>query len=124
MYLNCLNVILADAPAAPAAGAAGSTAPVGMSLFNSPIVLMVLLGVMFYFLMIRPQNQRAAQQKKLLASLKAGDKVATAAGIIGVVVTVKDNTVSLRSADAKMEVTKDSITQILEAANSGGSTAA
>jgi preprotein translocase subunit YajC len=50
----------------------------------------------------------------LIANLKSGDKVVTAAGIIGVVTSVKDRTVSLRSADAKMEVTKSSVTEILE----------
>ncbi len=49
----------------------------------------------------------------MLEALKAGDKVVTAAGIIGTVITVKDKTVSLRSADAKFEVTKASVTEIL-----------
>ena len=74
---------------------------------------MVLLGVMMYFILIRPQQQRAKQQSKMLATLKSGDRVVTAAGIIGTVVTVKDKSVSLRSADAKFEVTKASITEIL-----------
>jgi preprotein translocase YajC subunit len=52
-----------------------------------------------------------------LKKLKSGDKVVTASGIIGVVITVKDQTVSLRSADAKMEVTKSSVTEILEGGN-------
>ena len=42
-------------------------------------------------------------------------------GIIGVVITVKDQTVSLRSADAKMEVTKASVTEILEGGNAAES---
>ncbi len=67
-----------------------------------------------YFLMIRPQNQQRKKQAALLNALKAGDKVITASGIVGTVITVKENTVSLRSADAKMEVTKASVTQILE----------
>jgi preprotein translocase subunit YajC len=75
---------------------------------------MRLIGVIFYFILIRPQQQRAKQQAKLIANLKSGDKVVTAAGIIGVVTSVKDRTVSLRSADAKMEVTKSSVTEILE----------
>ena len=65
--------------------------------------------------MIRPQQQRAKQQKKLLEALKAGDKVITSSGIIAVVVTVKDKSVTLRSADAKFEVTKASVTDILDA---------
>ena len=74
----------------------------------------ILIGVAFYFLFIRPQSLQRKKQAELLNTLKAGDKVVTASGIVGVVITVKDNTVSLRSADAKMEVTKASVTQILE----------
>ena len=75
---------------------------------------MILLVIVFYFILIRPQQQRAKQQVKLIASLKSGDKVVTSSGIVGVVITVKNRTVSLRSADAKMEVTKSSVTEILE----------
>lgn len=78
---------------------------------------MILLVIVFYFILIRPQQQRAKQQVKLIASLKSGDKVVTSSGIVGVVITVKDRTVSLRSADAKMEVTKSSVTEILEGGN-------
>ena len=114
MHMNYFSGFLALTP--PPSGAAGT--PAQGSPLGGLLVPMVLIFVVMYFVMIRPQSQRAKQQKKLLESLKSGDKVATAAGIIGVVITVKDTTVSLRSADAKMEVTKDSITQILESANS------
>ncbi len=120
MHLNVLNGFLAQAatapatttPAAPATGGAGATPPP-----NSPLSLVVPLGLMLvilYFMMIRPQSQQRKRQAQLLASLKAGDKVVTASGIVGVVITVKDKTVSLRSADAKMEVTKSSVVEILE----------
>ncbi len=65
-------------------------------------------------MLIRPQQQRTKQQAKLLSGLKSGDKIVTSSGIIGIVITVKDKTVSLRSADAKMEITKSSVTEILE----------
>jgi preprotein translocase subunit YajC len=75
---------------------------------------MILLVVVFYFILIRPQQKRAkAQQAKLLSALKSGDRVVTSSGIIGTVITVKDKTVSLRSADAKFEVTKASVTEII-----------
>lgn len=77
---------------------------------------MVLIFIVMYFLMIRPQSQQRKQQAKLLAALKSGDKVITSSGIVGIVMTVKDTTVSIRSADAKMEVTKSSVVQILEGA--------
>jgi len=65
-------------------------------------------------MMIRPQSQQRKRQAQLLEALKSGDKVVTSSGIVGVVVTVKDKTVTLRSVDAKMEVTKASVTEILE----------
>jgi preprotein translocase subunit YajC len=119
MHLNGLNALLAQAPApAPAQ----SPPPTGLpALFASPITLLLLMAVMMYFLLFRPQQQRTKQQAKMLAALKSGDKVVTSSGIIGVVITVKDKTVSLRSADAKMEVTKASVTDILESSNPSAS---
>lgn len=78
---------------------------------------MILLVVVFYFILIRPQQKRAKELAKLIESVKSGDKVATASGIIGVVVTVKDKVVTLRSGDSKLEVSKSSVTEILEAGN-------
>jgi len=121
MHLNLLNAFLADATATPAAPPAGAPAaqPQGSALgFALP---MVLIFVIMYFMMIRPQSQQRKKQAQLLETLKSGDKVVTASGIVGVVVTVKDKTISLRSADAKMEVTKSSVTEILE--RSGDSSA-
>jgi preprotein translocase subunit YajC len=118
MHLNVLNALLADAtatpPAATPAGTPGAPPPPMQQLFGNPLILIVLMIVMMYFMMIRPQSQRAKQQAKLIESLKSGDKVVTTSGIVGVVVTVKDKTVSLRSSDAKMEVTKSSVVEILE----------
>ena|ERR1019366_8671139 len=116
MHLNGFIGFLADAAAPASAQPATQGAPPPQSLFGSPMILFGLMIVMLYFVMIRPQQQRAKQQKKLLEALKSGDKVVTSSGIVGIVITVKDNTVSLRSADAKMEVTKSSVTQILEGA--------
>jgi preprotein translocase subunit YajC len=104
MHLNFFSGILAQATT-PAAGPQPNP-------FMS-IAPMILLVVVFYFILIRPQQQRAKQQAKLISALKAGDKVVTAAGLIGTVITVKDKTVSLRSGDAKFEVTKASVTEII-----------
>lgn len=71
-----------------------------------------------YVMLFRPQQQQRKQMAKLLSALKSGDRVATSSGIVGTVITVKDKTVSLRSADAKMEVTKASVTEILESSDS------
>lgn len=125
------NVILADAPAAPAATTAAAppaqgtqttqAAPAGQPAqpavpFGGMGILfpLILIAVIMYFMSIRPQQQRAKQMTRLLSSLKSGDKIITSSGIVGVVITVKDKSVSIRSADAKMEVTKESITQIVQ----------
>src|SRR5437868_3045366 len=60
--------------------------------------MLAIFGVMFYLLMIRPQQKRASEHEKLLKALKPGDKVVTTSGIVGVVVTMKDKSVTLRSA--------------------------
>lgn len=102
------NGILAQAtPAAPPAGQQQGS-PFGL------LIPMVLVFVIMYFMMIRPQQKRAKQQAEMLKTLKSGDRVVTASGIMGTVISVKDKTVSIRSADAKFEVTKASVTEIIQ----------
>lgn len=78
--------------------------------------MLAVMVVMFYLLLIRPQQKKAKEQAALMGKLKAGDKVVTSSGIVAVVVTVKDKTVTVRSADTKLEVLKSTITEISEAA--------
>jgi preprotein translocase subunit YajC len=117
MHMNYSADMLAFA--APTNGQPGQQ-PNAMMAF----LPMILLVVVFYFILIRPQQKRAKMQQKMIAALKPGDKVVTASGIIGVVVSLKDRTVSLRSADAKFEVTKASVTEIIEDGKDSTSTAA
>ena len=108
MQLNSFPSLLAQA------------APVSGQPPQNPVMAflpMILLVVVFYFILIRPQQKRAKEQAKMLAALKSGDDVVTAAGIVGTVITVKDRTVTLRSGDAKFEVTKGSVTEIIADAN-------
>jgi preprotein translocase subunit YajC len=70
-----------------------------------------------YFVMIRPQQKKAKEHEALLKALKVGDKVVTSGGILAVVVSVKDKSVSVRSADTKLEVLKSAVTEITERAS-------
>ena len=109
MQLNSFSALLALA-APPANGQPGPQ--------QNPIIAfmpMILLVVVFYFILIRPQQKRAKEQRKMLETIKPGDEVVTAAGIVGTVISVKDKTVTLRSGDAKLEVTKGSVTEIIDA---------
>ncbi len=111
-----LNTFLAQAATTAAPGSTPpGQAPSGIdALLHTPLPMLVLFGVAFYFLLIRPQTQLRKKQLALLNALKAGDKVETSSGIRGLVISVKDNTVTLKSLDVKIEITKASVTQILE----------
>src|SRR5690242_12539969 len=107
MNLNTLTAILGQVPASP-----GQQNPTGGAVMM--IGYVVILVAMFYFVAIRPQQKRAKDLNTLLKSLKPGDKVITASGIIGTVVSVKDKSVALRSAETKLEVLKSTISEITE----------
>ena len=84
---------------------------------QSPIPMMVTMGLMFvifYFVLIRPQQKKAKQQQEMLKTVKSGDKVVTTSGIIATVITVKEDSISVRSADSKFEITKGAIAEIRE----------
>lgn len=75
---------------------------------------MIFLMIIFYFVLIRPQSKKAKQHAELLKTLKSGDRVMTSGGIIGVVITVKDKIVTIRSADSKLEIQKSAVQEVLE----------
>ncbi|MBC7566273.1 MAG: preprotein translocase subunit YajC [Pedobacter sp.] len=64
----------------------------GGSNMLSTLVPMVLIMVVFYFFMIRPQVKKSKEHKKLVADLKKGDKIVTTAGIHGKIVELNDLT--------------------------------
>lgn len=68
-------------------------------IFGSPFVMFGLMIVMFYFLLIRPQQRQRKEQAARIAALKNGDKVITTAGIHGIVHNVRDTTVVVKVAE-------------------------
>jgi len=107
--LNNLALLLAFAPPAP--GASPADAKRAMIMQLGMIAFMI---VIFWVLLIRPQQKKAREQAELLKQVKAGDKVATSAGILGIVTSVRDDSVTIRSGESKLEVQKQAVTQILE----------
>ena len=63
---------------------------------------MLLVFGVFYLLLIRPQQKKQRQLQATIAGLKAGDKVITTGGIIGVITAVRDTSFLIRSADKSM----------------------
>ena len=104
---------------APSATPPG-TAPNPQGEMIKMLGMFAIMGFIFYFLLIRPQRQRAKQLETMLKAMKAGDKIVTSGGILGVVIAVKEKTVSIRSADTKLEILKSSVAEITERAGESG----
>jgi preprotein translocase subunit YajC len=80
-----------------------------------PILLIILV---FYFLIIRPQQKRQRQLQDTIANLKIGDRIVTTGGVIGVITTVRDTSFLIRSADKSiLEIARTSIAGIDEEGN-------
>ncbi len=89
-----------------------------MSGAPSPLMqfvpLLFLFGV-FYFLLIRPQQQKQKEHTAMLSKLEKNDEVITSGGVHGTIVSVGDKTVGLRIADnVKIEIEKTSIASVVK----------
>jgi preprotein translocase subunit YajC len=74
---------------------------------------LVLIVVVFYVLLIRPQQKRQRQLQETIAGLKIGDRIVTTGGIIGVITTVRDSSFVIRSADKSiLEIARTAIADI------------
>ena len=93
--------------------AQGQPQPQGSPMGGFPIVPMILMVVIFYFLLIRPQQKKAKEHTKMVGALKSGDSVVTRGGVVGAVQSVKDTTVSIRSLESKFEVEKHAIERVI-----------
>jgi len=108
--LQGLFPILMGAPA-------GGTSAGGSGQLTTTFVTFGLVILIFYFLIIRPQNKKQKETKSMLANLKKGDRVASIGGIRGVVQSVKDDVVIVKvDGDTKLEFSKSAIANVLEKA--------
>ena len=64
---------------------------------GSPIIMLVLMLVIFYFMLIRPENKRKKEAEQMRTAVKTGDKIVTIGGITGTVVNVKENRIVLET---------------------------
>jgi len=85
-----------------------------MEAFSSFVPLILIFGIM-YFLLIRPQQQKVKEHKKMVESLRRGDQIVTQGGIIGKVVKVKDDAeAEVEVADGvKVRVVRSTIAQVM-----------
>src|SRR5689334_24906706 len=92
------------------AQAAGGSAPgAGLQMLLLPLMLVV-----FYFLLIRPQQKRAKEHQNMLSKIGAGDEVVTNGGILGRVIEVGDGFITVEIADGvRVKVQKSQISQLV-----------
>ncbi len=74
----------------------------------------VIIGVLFYVLLLRPQQKQRREHQQMLGTIKTGDKVITVGGIYALVTNVKNGSLVLKIAEGvKVEVTRDAIRAVI-----------
>lgn len=95
---------------AQAAGAGASASTMGSFLSIAPLVL---IFVLFYFLMIRPQQRRMKEHQAAVGGIKKGDQIVTAGGLLGKVVRVEDDVVEIElGPNVKVRAVKSTIAEV------------
>lgn len=94
------------------AGAAGAENQQSPAFMFGWIALMIMI---FYFILIRPQQRREKERRALLAAVKTGDRVLFGGGMIGVVANADEKTFTIKIADkVKVEVIRGAVSQVLD----------
>jgi preprotein translocase subunit YajC len=105
----------------PAAGATGAP-PVAANPIMS-FMPMIVVCLILYFLIIRPQQKQTKEHRRLIDSLKVGDRVLTQGGIYGTVTSLKGLVVQVKVADnVKIDVARSAISQVLTETTNGAAT--
>lgn len=88
----------------------------GMIFF---LVQMALIVAIFYFLIIRPKVQQEKKHRERLAQIRRGDAIVTAGGLVGEVVHIKDNQLTVKSGDSRLIVQRERVAEVLTPAKEG-----
>ena len=100
-----LMSLMADATAVAAADPTAEMSTGAMIIYYAVQFLpMILIFVIFYFMLIRPQRKKDKEAKQMLANLKVGDRICTIGGIYGTIVRIKDQVLTIEVGDAKTQM--------------------
>ncbi|MEI7186480.1 preprotein translocase subunit YajC [Dickeya dianthicola] len=103
-----MSLFISDAVAATA-GAPAQGSPYSL------VIMLAVFGLIFYFMILRPQQKRAKEHKKLMDSISKGDEVLTNGGLVGRVTKVADNgfiTIALNDTN-EVVIKRDYVTSVL-----------
>ena len=97
MFDSLFGISAAIAETAADTAVAGGEATAGSSIASLAVTFlpMILIFVVFWFMLIRPQRKKDKQVKEMLNNLKAGDRICTIGGIYGTITGIKDDTITL-----------------------------
>ena len=101
-------ILVFIASCAPPPDAGGS--PMG---FIGPFLPFVLIIILFYFLIIRPQNKRLKAQKEMIQSLAVGDEIIASGGIACVITKMSDDFLTVRANDIVLTIQRESVSNVL-----------
>ncbi len=108
MNYNLLNLLAdaADTAAATADAAATTEMSAGATFIYYAVqfVPMILIFVVFYFVLIRPQRKKDKEAKAMLDNLKVGDRICTIGGIYGTIVKIKDDVLTVEVGEQKTQM--------------------
>ena len=101
--MNKLMNLLADATATTEVAAEMSTGAT-IIYYAVQFLPMILIFVIFYFMLIRPQRKKDKEAKQMLENLKVGDRICTIGGIYGTIVRIKDQVLTIEVGEQKTQM--------------------
>ena len=100
-----------------AMGFGGSGAGQGASGFAS-LIPIILMFVIFYFLLIRPQQKKAKEHREMISHLKKGDRIVTSGGLHGRITAVTDTTMTVEIADkVRVKIARGNVSQVQQSSS-------
>lgn len=105
-----MHFLISDAMAAVGTG----TAPAAQGDGSFSLIMIAAIFVLFYFMLIRPQNKRAKEHRDLVSKVKVGDEITTASGILAKVSNVGEQYIKVTVAEGiEMNLQRNAVTAIL-----------
>ncbi|MBU1161072.1 MAG: preprotein translocase subunit YajC [Proteobacteria bacterium] len=98
-------------------GQGGAAAGQGAGGFTS-LIPIVLMFVIFYFLLIRPQQKKAKEHREMISQVRKGDRIVTSGGLHGRVTAVSDATLTVEIADkVRVKIARGNISQVVQSSS-------
>ena len=105
MNVKLLNLLADAAATAETTGeAVEMSAGATVIYYAVQFVPLILIFVIFYFMLIRPQRKKDKEAKKMLENLKVGDRICTIGGIYGTIVRIKDDVLTIEVGEQKTQL--------------------